>query len=295
MMMKASATMKYLIAGLLLLQQVGAASPTNNVEQPETDASSLPQHLRTTNNHRHRSLFAGDFLDDVWTGFLGIFGIKQTCPPEGFDALNPFDFDEYISAAWYVAKQIPVAYQPVDSLYCVRAEYIPDDSFCFLCNDKPRVVINNSASRGSTTGEQIGGDPSTTFRGIVRNPDKDPAKVSVGFLPDLLVFDATYWVVAAGTYAELVPDTSRFTLGEHYDWAIVLGGAPKKEGANGKCLPDPGLLNFNGFWLFVRTPDVSSEVVEAIEAYASDVLGLDTSVLMDVEQQGCTYPTSALP
>jgi len=290
MMMKGT-TMKYLIAGLLLQQVVGAAASSNVVEpEQETTYASL----RTSTNHRHRSLFAGDFLDDVWTGFLGLFGVEKTCPPPGFDALQEFDFDEYISAAWYVAKQIPVAYQPVDSLFCVRAEYIPDDSFCLFCNDKPRVVINNSAARESATGEQIGGDPSTTFRGIVRHPDTEPAKVSVGFLPDLLVWDATYWVVAAGTYEELVPETTDSSTSD-IDWAIVLGGAPKKEGANGKCLPDPGLLNFNGFWLFVRTPDVSSEVVAAMEAYARDELGLDTSVLLDVVQDGCTYPASELP
>jgi hypothetical protein len=47
------------------------------------------------------------------------------CPPPGFDSVLPeeFDLDAYVSKPWYIQQQIPVQYQSVDQLYCVRAAY----------------------------------------------------------------------------------------------------------------------------------------------------------------------------
>lgn len=65
------------------------------------------------------------------------------CPPPAFDALPDFDLDSYISARWYIQKQIPVSYQPLDKFFCVTADYTKDDKFCLFCNFSPVVSIDN--------------------------------------------------------------------------------------------------------------------------------------------------------
>jgi len=51
----------------------------------------------------------------------------KPCPPVGFDSLPNFDLTAYVSAPWYIQQQIPLVYQPVNQLYCVRAVYKPRD------------------------------------------------------------------------------------------------------------------------------------------------------------------------
>lgn len=210
----------------------------------------------------------------------------SVCPPEGFDALKEFDFDSYISARWYIQKQIPVAYQTLDQFYCITADYTKDTNFCPLCNRDPRVDIDNRARQGSVDGRPLGG-PSRFFRGIVRQPKKDPAKVTVSAFAAAFLPNPNYWIVAAGTYADVLNNVTS-SNSANYDWAIVTGGSPTKVGANGKCLPDPGELDFLGMWMFARDPVPAAGVVDAIERVA-DQMGLDTSAWLPVAQEGCVY------
>lgn len=245
----------------------------------------MSTHFQPTDDHdadhnHHRSLIFGN-----------LFGGSKICPPQGFDALKTFDLESYISASWFIPKQNPLSFQPVESLFCVRAEYIVDTYFCLFCNRKPRIRVSNSSKRGGVNGE----DQTLFnrfFRGIIRNPQNEPAKASVGFVPDLVVFGSNYWVVAAGTYADILKGDAN--IGTVYEWAIVTAGSPTVEGANGKCKPDPGLTNVGGMWMFVRDPIPPEGVVDAIETYASVKLGLDTSIWVDVPQEGCVYSSSIL-
>jgi lipocalin len=203
------------------------------------------------------------------------FSGSDICPPPGFDAKSDFDIDLYLGR-WYVQKQIPVAYQTVDQFYCVTATYSKDRGFCLFCNFSPRIDILNRARQDRVDGEKLGG-PNRFFRGIIRRPRRDPAKITVGFFSQFLV-RSNYWVVAAGLYSDILLGQQTVDITSNYEWAIITGGAPKKEGANGKCKPSPGLLNFLGMWLFVRDPTPAAGVVEAIELYANTTLGLDTTV-----------------
>lgn len=211
------------------------------------------------------------------------------CPPPGFDALKDFDFDSFISARWYVQKQIPVAYQTRDQFYCVTADYTKDRSYCFLCNRKPRVDIDNRARQGSVTGAAIGG-PRRFFRGIVSHPAADPAKVTVSAFLAPLLPRSNYWVVAAGTYDGVLSNNNTATTSGAvvYEWAIITGAAPTKIGANGKCRPDPGVSNFRGMWMFARDPVLAPGIVDAIDR-AAGALGLDTTAWLPVAQEGCVY------
>lgn len=50
------------------------------------------------------------------------------CPPPGFNTVPHLNLSAYISAPFYVQKQLPVSYQgedPLAYLYCVRAVYRP--------------------------------------------------------------------------------------------------------------------------------------------------------------------------
>eukprot|EP00923_Selenidium_pygospionis_P050055 GHVN01086351.1.p1 GENE.GHVN01086351.1~~GHVN01086351.1.p1 ORF type:complete len:115 (+),score=6.54 GHVN01086351.1:266-610(+) len=54
---------------------------------------------------------------------LGRAPLTKKCPPPGFDSLSKFSLSAYICRSWYVQEQVPIFYQPVDRLFCVRADY----------------------------------------------------------------------------------------------------------------------------------------------------------------------------
>ena len=69
----------------------------------------------------HRTVLA------VLAALASAAAAAPTCPPPGFDtrwnASNPFDLKQYVSAAWFPQQQSITSYQPSSNLYCVRAEY----------------------------------------------------------------------------------------------------------------------------------------------------------------------------
>jgi len=197
------------------------------------------------------------------------------CPPEGYDSVLPFSLDAYVTdnaTAWYVQQQQPISYQPLDSLYCVRARYTKLDN--------GRIGVDNFARVGSVTGraQNPGG---FQLNAVVRDPAVE-SKLAVGppFLPPTLY--GPYWVVAAGPYS---PDDEEWT--GTYEWAIITGGPPNAESENGACI-GTGRFQNEGFWLFTREQVASEELVQELRTIAEG-LGLDTSVLVPVEQEGCSY------
>jgi len=187
--------------------------------------------------------------------------VVGTCPPEGYDSVPDFDLDAYIDGPWFVQQQIPVSYQPADSLFCVRAEYSRLD------ND--RILVQNSDA--TTTASEF-----FALNAVI--PDQsDPSKLAVGpsFLPTGLY--GPYWVVAAGPFSPSDPEWEG-----KYEWAIITGGAPDAQGENGTCIFD-GFVNGNGFWLFTREQEAAPEVVAELRSIAAG-LGLDVSQLLVVDQ-----------
>jgi lipocalin len=216
----------------------------------------------------------------------GLFDRSENCPPPNFDALQDFDINLYLGR-WYAHKQIPVAYQSIDQFYCVTADYTKDKNFCPFCNYAPRIDILNQARQDSVNGTKLGG-ANRFFRGIIRRPRRDPAKITVGFFSPFLP-KANYWVVAAGLYEDILVGQTTVGSTTNYEWAIISGGSPVREGMNGKCKPNPGILNFLGMWMFLRDSDPLPGVIEAIDTYASNVLGLDTTAWLPVQHEGCVY------
>eukprot|EP00963_Diacronema_lutheri_P010460 scaffold1053_cov332-Pavlova_lutheri.AAC.14 len=206
---------------------------------------------------------------------LFVCGALAACPPQGYDSVSPFDLDKYVGDPWYVLQQLPISYQPLEELFCVRAQYTQTEARGIFKRRRgdAQVSVLNSASRDGVEGEAF------TAELLAIVPDiEDPSKLAVGptFLPSILY--GPYWVVAAGP-----EDTER------YEWAIVTGGPPTVETADG-CTTGTG-VNDSGFWLFSRTalPSNREELVSELRGIAEG-LGLDTSVLVNVPQEGCTYP-----
>ncbi|CAD7699706.1 unnamed protein product [Ostreobium quekettii] len=211
------------------------------------------------------------------------------CPPPGFDSVKGLDLRKYVSAPWYVQEQMPVAYQSVEDLYCVRARYVLQDE-----DDLTKgITVYNYANKGEVNGpaEGTSGTGGSSFQLQAVVPDlNDASKLLVGpsFLEKLLGeelaerFYGDYWVVAVGP-------SSNETLG--YDWAIISGGPPRTRGMDG-CMTgskflDRFQINGAGFWLFSRKP-VDPESTEAMRKVAKEK-GFDLSVLRKVEQEGCKY------
>lgn len=210
-----------------------------------------------------------------------------SCPPKGFDSVPDFDILGYISAPWYVQQQMPVLYQPENTLYCVRAEYVPVNS----SNLKEGFIVKNYANNNRVNGPSRGtsdGNPFSEIRAVFAEPDSNnstaSSKLLVGpaFLGRLAqVFYGPYWVVAVGKSAD--PKLK-------YDWAIVTGGAPTRSAEGGCVVGGSRLLdgiNDSGFWLFSRKP-VDPEATAIMRTQAQK-LGLDLSVLKNVTQEGCLY------
>ena len=200
--------------------------------------------------------------------------VVAQCPPEGFDAVKEFDIERFIDERWYSLRQLPVFYQPDDQLNCVFADYALGRS---IFGD-PGISVFNSARDGSVSGRVV----SIKFKATIPDAENNPAKANIGprFLPSFLRRGTNYWVVAVGTYNELTgvdAEDSPF-----YQWAIITAGAPSEDGENNRC------FSSGGVWFFSREPTAPEGVPEAIEAIAIG-LGLDTSVLKPVTQEGCDY------
>jgi apolipoprotein D and lipocalin family protein len=116
------------------------------------------------------------------------------------------------------------------------------------------------------------------LRGVVEDIET-PSKLAVGlrFLPKFTY--GPYWVVATDT----TPGSDEF-VERGYTWAIISGGPlTTPRGNEGLCEPSGGL------WLFARDPLVSQKVIDHMKATARE-LGIETSVLLPVYHEGCTYP-----
>lgn len=227
------------------------------------------------------------------------------CPPKRFDSLPDFNLAKFISAPWYVQAQIPLKYQPLTDLFCVRAKYTPVNT----ANLAAGVKVCNYANRGGVNKLAVGtclttppaGTLTTAALDMVALPwpakRTDPATAASKLLvgptaammkstPDILArppmpgqqrVAGPYWIVAAGP-------SKTPALG--YDWAIITGGAPSQATENDACVP-PSATD-DGVWLFSRTPVAPAADMAAMMA-AAKALRIDTAALVPVKQTGCTY------
>ena len=98
--------------------------------------------------------------------------------------------------------------------------------------------------------------------------------VSPCYLPDALA--GPYWVLDVGKYSD-----------GSYQWAIVSGGQPREVQDDGLCTTDEAGLN-SGLWILSRERELSTADLDAARS-SLERMGVSTSMLVDVEQQGCLY------
>jgi hypothetical protein len=187
--------------------------------------------------------------------FFSSFAANDTnaarCPPVA--TASPFDLAAYVeSHPWYVQEQQPNAYQPLSSLFCVRAAYAWEDAA------KRRVAVLNTANEGAVDGPRTN-ERKTKLRAVV--PDETvPSKLAVGprFVPSASY--GPYWVLAVKpSDAPLGEDDPEKPRG--YDWAVVSGGQPNVPGGKDTCRTSLTGVNGSGLWIFTRDPTPSYEVV----------------------------------
>ena len=185
---------------------------------------------------------------------------------------RPLASRSYISRPWYSLQQAVTSYQPRDSFYCVRAEYRRSP------NDASRLLVFNQGRKGSVSGPLQGG-AQLLLNAVVRDESRGKLAVGPPFLPPSTY--GPYWVVAAGP-----------SQGGPYEWAVISGGPPTQQGANGTCTNTrsgtPGVGAGEGLWLFSRTPTQQAGLLAQLRNVAADK-GFDLSVLSTVDQSGCSY------
>merc|ERR1712087_233785 len=106
----------------------------------------------------------------------------SACPPPLVKPVEPFDLASYLGE-WYVQAQAPNSYQPVNTLYCVKATYSLEDG----ATTPQRIRVNNQARTGSVTGPSRGGLPGNNdafLQAIVRGNNKGELAVGPRFLPN---------------------------------------------------------------------------------------------------------------
>jgi len=220
-------------------------------------------------------------------------GVAAVCPPDGFNAVVGLNLTAWSEAPWYPLAQMPLAYQGVDTFFCVRASY--------KLLDESTVQVQNTAEAEDGTPSPGVESPFQFLRAVVRDPS-EPAKLAVG--PPGLPTESygSYWVVAAGSATQEGNGTDvSFSLSEGppegpFDWGIVSGGAPKDPSPGGGCVAGtPGGFNEAGLWLFSREPlaGAAAEAMRAAVAAQARALGLGVGVTEPVLQgadASCEYP-----
>ncbi|BDA47149.1 hypothetical protein COCOBI_09-6040 [Coccomyxa sp. Obi] len=193
---------------------------------------------------------------------------------------------------------VPTTYTPENFLYCVRANYIPIAGAGDLSKG---VYVNNYSNK-----DRVNGLDATTSKakggfqlyGTVPNASV-PSQLQVGpYFGDNGVTTAVstvsaqmsgtaanYWVVATDS-SSADPNFSG------YEWAIITTGPPTIVSGDG-CRtgsPDDGIADVaqRGFWWFTRRQVAPADMLTALRAKSLE-LGLDISVLQDVQQVGCDY------
>ena len=185
--------------------------------------------------------------------------VNASCPI--VSTQDDFNLTEYTRKSWYVHRQQPTNYLPVEDNYCVVATY--EDELA----QKSTIGVYNYARRGSVTGPNVNSEGRVLCAKIPSCIVPSKLRVNICWLPDFLAGD--YWVVAAGPRPG------------HYDWAIVSGGQPRLRRNSHECSP-------RGLWFFSRNQIRNDTLIRMQEGICRSK-GISASLLHDVTQDGCDY------
>jgi len=197
----------------------------------------------------------------ILTSFLFGSLAHADCPPADLTVQENFDLDSYTSAPWWIQEQMAVSYLPVDLNYCVHADY-EKGTGRFAKFLGWTITVNNFSKN------KDGKDNDGKF---ICAKQVDGAKLEVApcFLPPWLAA-GPYWVLE---------------YNQDQGYALVSGGAPTKDGADGKCKTGSGINN-SGLWIFTRKRARDETLITTLKQKLSDK-GFDVSVLNSVDNTNC--------
>ena len=187
---------------------------------------------------------------------------KASCPPEGFDSVQSFDLESFISKRWYIQQQMPVKYLPKSQNRCVYADYTLPAKKTFWGYD---VNVHNHAE--DVAPPHTAHDSGSMLCAKVVDKSRGQLAVAPCFLPSFLA--GPYWVIA---------------YDEAAGYALISGGPPKIATDAG-CTTGTG-TNGSGLWIFTREQKRDAALVEKVREIATKK-GFDLSVLNDVDQSEC--------
>ena len=181
--------------------------------------------------------------------------------------LNLTGFTEH---TWYIQQQQITGYQSLDTLFCVTATYELDEGKTVPFFSGKVVAVHNYANKGKVNGPLENTSNMTLCARANNATDSSRLLVAPCFLPNLLA--GPYWVLG---------------IGDDYEWAVIIGGQPTEEYADGCTTSEKG-VNHSGLWLFTRAPVASKASLDAMHALLK-AQGVAASRLHTVEQEGCLY------
>jgi lipocalin len=179
---------------------------------------------------------------------------------------NNFNITEYLNGKWYVQMQQVTNYLPIESNFCVSAEYNLSTKKVPFYNGLV-IDVHNYANENFVNGYNVNKNNSTLCARIPNDNFKSKLLVAPCFSPNFFAGD--YWVVAAG------PNSFK------YEWAIVSAGQPNTK-------HDDGCTTDDGFWFFTRKQVASKKLIDELKSI-SIKKGFSLEKLNYVNQKGCLY------
>lgn len=177
------------------------------------------------------------------------------------ETVDPFDLDAFISATWHVQQQALVSYQPIETFFCVHADY---EIF-----DPPTFPFGYTVDVTNSGAYEDGTPAVAELCGFQTNQADSKLSVAPCFLPKAL--SGPYWVVA---------------YNETEGYALISGGQPTiptdPNNITAGCTTGIGLDN-DGLWVFTREQTRNQTLVDKVRGIAQDA-GFDLTVLLDVAQ-----------
>ena len=210
--------------------------------------------------------------------FLAIASAASACSKVTTVGSANFNLTEWVRKTWFIQEQQLVVYQPLSSFYCVAATYNLEGATVPFFGGTVATVYNYANSH-EVNGPLQNADNMTLCARVVDKHDTSKLAVAPCFLPNILA--GPYWVLGIG----------KSKAGE-YEWAVVIGGEPTVEYADG-CTTREDKQNNAGLWLFTRNRVATKEQLDAMHRLLK-AQGVATSRLHPVAQEGCTYHDAVL-
>lgn len=186
--------------------------------------------------------------------------------------VDNLNLTEYIREPWYIIEQQETSYLPLNSNYCVYANYSRTNTRVPFF-DGIVISVYNYANLDNVNGINLNSNNTTLCARIKNNSELSKLSVAPCFLPNLFAGD--YWIIDVG------PNSS------HYEYAIVVGGQPNVKYEDG-CTTRTNTINNSGLWLLSRNPLVNDTFVDNMKKTLRN-MNISTKLLNSVNQSNCKY------